>query len=382
MQLGDYLEELAPDEEAERRKLAEQKSYEILDYLDGFEDRFSAVSRSDTWYGSTSPSIFVGRSNYPSVPTGILTPVGEEDRAADFKTSSQWYQRGLDIEHVLQYRTGLLNANRTADVRVHDAWDGFVGVQREVALADRPVDVEVGLSERPELDVRVDDITTPTGPRARADGMPACAYVTPRTRTWSAPIQGSTSSSSKSATASAPIDRCRCYHACMTHDPLEVGLIVVGDEPLIERAVEGLTVTAVNTGVPHAVAFVDDVDAVDLEAIAPPVRHAAVFLEGANVTLAARDELDDDAREGAPGAPAAFRQRTFQRGVEGETLACGTGAVAVVAAAKRTGRLDADGPVRVSPPGGDLVIVVPDDGPATLTGPVEREFEVELEVPA
>jgi diaminopimelate epimerase len=151
-------------------------------------------------------------------------------------------------------------------------------------------------------------------------------------------------------------------------------------DPVIEREVEGLTVTAVNTGVPHAVAFVEDVDAVDLETLAPPVRHAPVFPEGANVTLAARVDADD-AREGAPHAPAAFRQRTFERGVEGETLACGTGAVAVVAAAKRTGRLDTDDAVRVSPPGGDLLVAVPDDGPATLTGPAEREFGVDLEVP-
>ncbi|WP_338739528.1 diaminopimelate epimerase [Haloplanus salilacus] len=162
-------------------------------------------------------------------------------------------------------------------------------------------------------------------------------------------------------------------------DPADVPLAHDAGGPLIDTPIEGLTVTALNTGVPHAVAFVDDVDEVDLDAVAPPVRHATIFPEGANVTLASRVEIDDDAREGAPGAPAAFRQRTFERGVEGETLACGTGAVALVAAAKRTGRLETDGPVRVSPPGGDLVIVVPDDGPATLTGPVEREFDVDVE---
>jgi diaminopimelate epimerase len=163
-------------------------------------------------------------------------------------------------------------------------------------------------------------------------------------------------------------------------DPADVPLAPDAGGPLVDREVAGLSVTAVNTGVPHAVAFVDDVDAVDLASVAPPVRHADAFPEGTNVTLAARVRLDDGAREGAPGDPDAFRQRTYERGVEGETLACGTGAVAVVAAARHTGRLDAEGPVRVSPPGGDLVIVVPDDGPATLTGPVEREFAVDLEV--
>ncbi|SFR46626.1 diaminopimelate epimerase [Halogeometricum limi] len=140
------------------------------------------------------------------------------------------------------------------------------------------------------------------------------------------------------------------------------------DEELVEEDVEGLTVTAVNTGVPHAVAFVDDVDAVDLEAVAPAVRNADVFADGANVVLASRN--DDGS----------FSQRTFERGVEGETLSCGTGAVAVVAAAKRVGLVSGDDPVTVSPPGGDLKITVPEGGPATLAGPTEHEFETELDV--
>ncbi|QLG62961.1 diaminopimelate epimerase [Halorarum salinum] len=156
--------------------------------------------------------------------------------------------------------------------------------------------------------------------------------------------------------------------------PADVPL--AGGGPLVGRSVEGLTVTAVNTGVPHAVAFVDDLDAVDLASVAPPVRHADAFPEGANVTLAepvAADEAD------AGGARAAeFRQRTFERGVEDETRACGTGAVAVLAAARRTGRTDRES-ATVSPPGGELRVTVPADGSATLAGPTEREAEGTLE---
>jgi diaminopimelate epimerase len=155
------------------------------------------------------------------------------------------------------------------------------------------------------------------------------------------------------------------------------------DDPLIEADVEGLTVTAVDTGVPHAVAFVEDVpgeffeseidrtapgaiDAVDLESLAPPVRHAEVFPAGANVTLAAPD---------GDG----FRQRTYERGVEGETRSCGTGAVAIGAVARRLGRIDGDDPVRVSPPGGDLFVTAPAGESATLRGPVAHEFSGELD---
>jgi len=150
-----------------------------------------------------------------------------------------------------------------------------------------------------------------------------------------------------------------------TFDPRRVP--VTRDEPLVNEAVEGLTVTAVNTGVPHAVAFVDDVDAMPLDAIARPVRHAGVFPEGTNVNLAA--VVDD----GNGGGPVLIDQRTFERGVEGETQSCGTGAVAIVAAARRLGLIDGESAVS-RPPGGELDISVPDTGHATLTGPVTHEF--------
>ncbi|MFW5935290.1 MAG: hypothetical protein ACOCQL_05520, partial [Halolamina sp.] len=115
MRLDEYLEYEA-DEAAERRRLAEEKNYEILDHLESFENRFEEHVTDDSLVGSVSPSIFVGRSNYPNVSTGLLSPVGEEERAAEFATSSEWYDRGLDIDNVIQYRTGLLNSNHAANV--------------------------------------------------------------------------------------------------------------------------------------------------------------------------------------------------------------------------------------------------------------------------
>ncbi|MFB6135177.1 MAG: diaminopimelate epimerase [Halobacteriaceae archaeon] len=142
-------------------------------------------------------------------------------------------------------------------------------------------------------------------------------------------------------------------------DPAAVPVDV--EEPFVERELAGRRYTAVNTGVPHAVAFVDDVDAVDLEAAAPPIRHHEVFPEGANVNVA------------APRGDGGFDQRTFERGVEGETRACGTGAVAVAAVAARLGRAPATGTVSVHPPGGELRVALDGpDGVATLRGPTER----------
>ena len=168
MRLDEFIEEFERDEAAERRRLAREKSYEITNYLEDVERQFEQIVQGDSLFGSTAPEIFVGRSNYPDISTGILSPMDHDADAETYATSADWYRRGFDIDDVLQRRTGLLNSSRSTRVNVHDVWDGFVGVQREVAIADDPVDVEVGLDGKPNLDLSLDDISTPTGPRARA----------------------------------------------------------------------------------------------------------------------------------------------------------------------------------------------------------------------
>ena len=139
------------------------------------------------------------------------------------------------------------------------------------------------------------------------------------------------------------------------------------NEPLIGAAVGDLTVTAVDTGVPHAVAFVEDVSSADLASLAPPIRHADVFPRGANVTLASPRGNGDE-----------FDQRTYERGVEAETRSCGTGAVAVAAVARELGRTERES-IPVHPPGGRLDVRFSGRG-ALLAGPTEREFEGHVSV--
>ncbi len=79
---------------------------------------------------------------------------------------------------------------------------------------------------------------------------------------------------------------------------------------------EGLTVHFVDTGVPHAVVFVDRIDLVDVERVGRELRYSPLFAPaGANVNFV-EVRLDR------------IIVRTYERGVEAETLACGTGAVA------------------------------------------------------
>ena len=89
-----------------------------------------------------------------------------------------------------------------------------------------------------------------------------------------------------------------------------------------------------NPSVPHLVLLVDRVESVELERRGPPLRrHPATGEGGANVNWV------------APVGDGTFRMRTFERGVEGETLACGTGAVACAIVLEHLGK--AKPPVRI-----------------------------------
>jgi diaminopimelate epimerase len=91
----------------------------------------------------------------------------------------------------------------------------------------------------------------------------------------------------------------------------------------IDRRPEERAIWFGTVGVPHLVVLVDDVAAVDLGARGRELRsHGAVGPDGANVNFVS-----------APREPhGPWRIRTFERGVEGETLACGTGTVAAALA--------------------------------------------------
>ena len=157
-------------------------------------------------------------------------------------------------------------------------------------------------------------------------------------------------------------------------DRVTVNLTSPGDLNLNDRvslASGYQTLHSINTGVPHAVLFVTDADKAMVMQLGPEIRrHPRFAPKGTNVNFV------------QVLGPAHIRVRTYERGVEGETLACGTGVTASALIASRIHGFSS--PVKVDVQGGDQLEVsfAPVNGgfgEVRLTGPAEFVFEGRIE---
>src|SRR5688572_7539165 len=133
-----------------------------------------------------------------------------------------------------------------------------------------------------------------------------------------------------------------------------------------------LTIHSLNTGVPHAVLFVPDADQAMVQQLGSEIRYHAHFKpKGTNVNFV--QVLGSNH----------IRVRTYERGVEGETLACGTGVTAAALVSSRVHKFTS--PVKVQVQGGDTLEVTWTDAgdgftDVKLNGPADFVFKGTIEV--
>lgn len=129
---------------------------------------------------------------------------------------------------------------------------------------------------------------------------------------------------------------------------------------------EGIKVDYINTGVPHAILFVNDLDTFDINKWGPYIRNHPHFQpRGTNANFVEKKENE-------------LFVRTWERGVEGETLACGTGVVASALLAAERYSLMA--PIAVTPKSKEAIMVdfkINDNQirDVTQTGPAHYIFQ-------
>ena len=150
----------------------------------------------------------------------------------------------------------------------------------------------------------------------------------------------------------------------------DVPVIFGGDEMVSQKlSLERgeWVITCVSMGNPHCVTFVNDTKSLDLEKIGPQFEHNPIFPERVNTEFI---KVIDDAT---------LEMRVWERG-SGETLACGTGACASVAAAVKNGICEMNKEITVKLLGGDLKITCGSDYSITMRGPAEFSYEGEVNI--
>ncbi|MCW5205467.1 diaminopimelate epimerase [Desulfobulbus sp. F5] len=129
-----------------------------------------------------------------------------------------------------------------------------------------------------------------------------------------------------------------------------------------------LTLHSLNTGVPHAVVFVDNIEETDVRGLGRAIRYHEIFQPaGTNVNFV--QKRGD-----------AFKVRTYERGVEDETLACGTGSAASAIIAALLG--EATSPVEIITSGNDRLMILFDLSKVKTGGTAAIVYNVFLKGPA
>jgi len=135
----------------------------------------------------------------------------------------------------------------------------------------------------------------------------------------------------------------------------------------ISLTVDGtqFTVHFVNTGVPHAVVISEDVSAVDVKTLGRALRNHDYFAPaGTNVNFI---QIRNSCK---------LLLRTYERGVEGETFACGTGAAASALVAHELGL--ADESVELTTSGGEVLQISMENDTLFLEGPAVKTYSGEM----
>lgn len=108
-----------------------------------------------------SPAPFVGRFGYPNVNVGILNLPEIKEDAWLYDAPRFWASNQFQIPQIVEYRASLINSHSKAHVKSNEK---IMEISQEVAMAAKPVELEVLLKKQPILRMSADSVSAPIGP--------------------------------------------------------------------------------------------------------------------------------------------------------------------------------------------------------------------------
>ncbi len=119
----------------------------------------------DSFSGTSPPSVFVGRFNYPRVNVGILSPPIEIDNAERLDFPEFWYEQKSTIRQILDYRSEMIHSRTLYNVKRPKG--NLLEVMQELTVSKKPTDVEIQLKSKPKFQFSVSNFRPPIGNPAR-----------------------------------------------------------------------------------------------------------------------------------------------------------------------------------------------------------------------
>lgn len=130
---------------------------------------FGSISKLDS---NSPPSVFVGsKLKYPLMNVGILSPIEKDENAWLYDEPKYWAGNNFGINDVVELRDSLLNSRfQTKASEVRSANSGvnkkFIQLAQEIAVASKPVDIEIELKNKVNVGRGKDQVIVPHGMRA------------------------------------------------------------------------------------------------------------------------------------------------------------------------------------------------------------------------
>ncbi len=122
-----------------------------------------AISKLDS---NSPPSVFIGsKLKYPLVNVGILSPLERDENVWVYDDAKYWANNNFQINDVLKLRDNLLNSRFQSNVYDSRMKKNFVQMAQEIAIASKPVDLEIELRHKLNFKRNKDKILIPNGMR-------------------------------------------------------------------------------------------------------------------------------------------------------------------------------------------------------------------------
>lgn len=141
--------------------------FEVIKKIADFNVKSRDLSSLSKLDSISPPSVFIGsKLKYPLVNVGIMSPLQKDEDAWIYDDVKYWSANNFDIKEVLMLRNSLLNSrfqSKVTDARLNRK---MVDIAKEIAIASKPVNVEIEFNERLRFDRDKDKVLAPHGYRA------------------------------------------------------------------------------------------------------------------------------------------------------------------------------------------------------------------------